>query len=212
MRLFKKVSLLNIYRKSYKVTKQIVGMRIFLVRHGDLEIDGKDPPLTRKGIIQAKRLAKRLTKLKIDKVYTSDSRRAFQTFQEYHKLKPKIPFVKTPTLREIYRTILGGPTREGTPNDRTAKDKARADNFFNNLFKKLNNKNILIFAHGNLIRYFIAKVLDINPKKLWQSLVVSCASISIIKKDKDSFHVKMINSIEHLPKKEVHEIYHGSKN
>ena len=66
-------------------------MRLILTRHGETEDNVKEilqgqagGKLTAKGIEQAKKLALRLKKEKIDKIYVSDLKRAVDTAKELH--------------------------------------------------------------------------------------------------------------------------------
>ena len=61
-------------------------MRIYLVRHGETvwnvekRLQGwKDSPLTDNGVRSAKRLAKRLQGIRLDRVFSSDQTRALIT-------------------------------------------------------------------------------------------------------------------------------------
>ncbi len=172
-------------------------MRIFLIRHGEAEVKEKDSILTSKGIKQAKNIAKFLENTNLDLVFCSQLTRAKQTLEEYKKVNQKIKTEFTDELNEIYRVIVGGLPKEGTPIDREEKDKKRTDNFFNSLLK-LDYNNIAIFGHGNLIRYYLSKVLKINPKELWQKMIITSGSISIIEIGKNKeLQVKAINLYEH---------------
>jgi len=172
-------------------------MKIFLVRHGEAIKLDNDSVLTPKGIEQAKNVAKELLKVKLDFAYVGDLTRAKQTLEEYKKINNSIETEVNSDLNEIYRVIVGGPKKDGTPEDREEKDKKRADNFFSQL---LNSKkeNIVIFAHGNIIRYFLSKALSIDSKGLWEKMVISPGSISIIEIDEQrKMQVKAINLYQH---------------
>lgn len=81
-------------------------MRLILVRHGQTECNTRDIwhgwdacELTGEGLQQARAVANRLAREKLDVIYSSDSRRALQTAQAVaapHKLIP----VTDPRLRE----------------------------------------------------------------------------------------------------------------
>jgi broad specificity phosphatase PhoE len=173
--------------------------RLFLTRHGDALPSQKDVVLSKEGLKQAKMLARRLQRIEITKAFVSDLTRAKQTFQEYHKLKPQIPFQITKELREIYRVLVGGPVREGTPPSREAEDRERADKAFNHIIEELkHNDNILLFIHGNLIRYFLAKVFNPPKVNLWESIQVDNASISLIEYKDGRLSIKMINDTGHV--------------
>lgn len=167
-------------------------MRIFLVRHGEAVKIKDDSILTKVGIKQAKNIAKMLKKIPLEKIFISNLTRAKQTFEEYKKIKPNIKIEVTDELKEIYRVILGGPAKEGTPEYREKKDRIRADNFFKKMIS-LKEKNVAIFTHGNLIRYFLAKALGVESKGLWYKMVISPGSVSIIEVQKGDIQVKTIN-------------------
>jgi len=68
-------------------------MKIYLVRHAQKEFEGENPPLTKKGIKQAKYLAKKLKKKRFDKFYCSNMLRTKQTCKivsKKIKMKPII--------------------------------------------------------------------------------------------------------------------------
>ena len=171
-------------------------MKIILVRHGESEGNIKhlpqitsDTSLTEEGIKQAKEVAKKLQEFNISKILCSDMLRAKQTCKEYLNLKSDIESIEDSRLREIYRVIIGGPEREGTPEDRFEKDKARAEEIFNEILS--NDEDIMIFAHGNIIRYFISRALNIDPKELWEKINLSYCSISILKKKDGKFELEI---------------------
>jgi broad specificity phosphatase PhoE len=90
--------------------------RLIIARHAETafnlqnRIQGhSDSELTPKGLRQAKRLAARLKKLKIDKIYTSDLGRAFATTAEIAK-HTRVPIVQDPKLREIFLGAWEGMT------------------------------------------------------------------------------------------------------
>jgi len=181
-------------------------MNILLIRHGECQQNEADPALTSSGQVQAQQLAKLLNQILLTKVYVSDNVRAVKTFEEYIKLNPNTRFVKTNKLREIYRTLVGGPKKVGTDPLREARDKTRIDSFWHELLES-KDETVAIFTHGNVIRYLLANVLGMKPENSWTRMVINCCSISLIQKDKDSICVKLINSIDHL--EQPSKIYTG---
>lgn len=160
-------------------------MKLLLIRHGHTEIQDGEARLSREGILQSKKLSESLKKLKIDKVYTSDLERSKKTAEEYTK-----NFIEDTRLREIYRVLVGGPEKEGTSPERETNDKKRADEFFNEI---LNEKGtVAIFCHGNIIRYFLNKILK-SKENLWEKLVLDNCSISIIENNEKGLFIKGIN-------------------
>lgn len=172
-------------------------MKIFLVRHGEKELSEEDVSLTKEGFIQAKAVAKQLMKYKISKVYSSDLLRAKQTANEYVLLSQQ-KIIETSKLREIYRVLVGGPERENTSKNRLKEDKQRADEIFDEFLTV--NENIVVFCHGNIIKYFLNKILKSN-EDIWTKMTINTCSISIINFENKLLGIETINLIEHLPNK-----------
>jgi serine/threonine-protein phosphatase PGAM5 len=181
-------------------------MIIILVRHGEADGEG-DSPLSAKGQQQAAAAAQRLSKIRITKVYSSDYLRAKGTFEEYQKLNPSIPVEVTPKLREIYRAIVGGPLKEGARPNRAEENTARAEEVFAKLLANDDREVIAVFAHGNVIRYYLAKALGVNPKVMWQGVLLKCGSISVIQVKNGALTVKLMDGADHLPHAEITEFY-----
>jgi len=185
-------------------------IKLFLVRHGE-SIEAKpEPILSKNGKQQAKDVAKRLAQLRITKVYVSSAQRALETYELYKKLKSDVPVVVSDKLKEVYRTLVGGPEREGTPPDREKKDMQRVDTILKEILSTAQEEDaILLFIHGNLIRYIIAHFLQISKVNLWEGLEIHDASISLVEITNNRPQVRLINSIEHLSKKEVDKFYNS---
>lgn len=177
-------------------------MKLFFVRHGHTEIVNGEAKLSKEGTSQSKELAKKLRKIKFSKIYTSDLERSKDTAKEYSE-----NFIEDKRLREVYRVLVGGPKKDGTSPDRESKDKKRADEFFQEILNK--DGNIIVFCHGNIIRYFLNKILK-SKENLWENLVLDNCSVSIIEKNEKGLSIKSINSkgdfLEYLEEREVHYI------
>ena len=119
-------------------------MKIILVRHGEADSKIEGTPLTNKGILEAKSVVKELKKYSFEKIYSSDLLRAKQTCEEFTKT-----YVEDERLREIYRVLIGGPIREGTPKDRESNNRKRADDIFEELLEKM--KTPYFFVMGILL-------------------------------------------------------------
>jgi len=183
-------------------------MNILLVRHGNSIKKDEDTVLSEKGIKQAKLLAKRLAKIKITKTYSSDYTRALQTYEEFKKINPDVPHIISKDLREIYRTIIGGPERKGTPSKRAKKDLKRINTAFKEITQNDESAVIAVFCHGNVIRYFLSRVLNSKTKtNLWENIIINDASISILEVNNESLKIKTINDIEHLSEKEIVNLF-----
>tara|TARA_Y100000310_G_C20571476_1_gene758243 strand:- start:627 stop:1163 length:537 start_codon:yes stop_codon:yes gene_type:complete len=160
-------------------------MRLFLIRHGHTEnIDG-EARLSKQGISEAKIIAKKLSNLKFYKVFTSDLTRSIETIKEFTE-----DYISDERLREVYRVLIGGPEKVGTSEGREERDKKRSDDFFKEILEE--KENIAIFCHGNIIRYFLNKVLK-TENNIWESLVIDNCSVSIIEKNEKGIFVNGIN-------------------
>lgn len=179
-------------------------MKIFLLRHGEAVKKADDTILSDFGHQEAKALASKLSELPIDKIFVSDYTRSIETLEPFRIMSPDIPIVKTSDLREIYRVIVGGPVREGTPSDRIIKDSERATKVWEILKKE--KGNVAVFCHGNIIRFFLMRSLNINPDNLWNKMLITTGSISVIEVDGDLIRINAINLIDHSPlKKKFYE-------
>jgi len=178
-------------------------MKIILVRHGEADSNIKEIPLTDKGLVEAKVVAKELKKYSFGKVYSSNLLRVKQTCEEFTK-----NYIEDKRLKEIYRVLIGGPIKEGTSKDREINDRKRADEIFEEILK--NEKDVLVFCHGNIIRYYLNKVLK-SKENLWENMTINNCSISILKFNEDFLEIKEVNLTSHLPKEILEEIS-NSKN
>jgi len=178
-------------------------MKIILVRHGEADSNIEGVPLTKKGLAEAKSVAKELSKYSFEKIYSSNLIRAKQTCEEFTK-----EYIEDERIREIYRVLIGGAVKEGTSKDREILDKKRADESFNELLKE--DENALIFCHGNLIRYYINKVLK-SKENLWKVMTINNCSISILEFKENILEIRNINLINHLPKEILEEISNSDK-
>ena len=136
----------------------------------------------------------------------SNTQRAQETYDACKKMKPNVPVVISDKLKEIYHVLVGGPRREGTPPDREKKDMQRADAVLKEILSDAQEDDaVLLFIHGNLIRYILAHFLQIDKSSLWERLEIHDASISLIDITNNKPQVRLISSIEHLGKEEIEE-------
>jgi serine/threonine-protein phosphatase PGAM5 len=160
-------------------------MKLFLIRHGLAEMKNGEMRLSKRGISQSKKLSIKLRKIRINRTYTSNSTRSKETVKEYTN-----KFIEDERLKEVYRVIIGGPKKEGTSQHRATKDKKRADEFFDEVLKK--DGNMAIFCHGNIIKYFLNKILK-SKENLWEKMTIDNCSVSIIEKKENKLIIKSIN-------------------
>src|SRR3989338_1602416 len=92
--------------------------RLIIVRHAESALNEqnriqghRDSGLTFKGLYQSQRLARKIKKIHIDKIYSSDLGRAYSTTLEIVRYT-KLPVVCDPQLREIHLGAWEGMTPE----------------------------------------------------------------------------------------------------
>ena len=198
--------------------------KLYLARHGESQwnslkkIQGhKDIPLNNNGIKQANKLANRLLKEKIDIIYSSDLKRAFQTALI---IGNKMNLEVTPA--QEFREINFGPW-EGLSIEEVNKkykkehimwmkcpDKLklegaetlmdlqnRALSKAKEIMKKNPNKNILIVAHGVTIKSIILGILGLDIS-YYNRISLTNTSLSIIDFRQYNAVLELLNDTCHL--------------
>ncbi len=181
-------------------------MKIILVRHGESEYNAKttehhNSPLTKKGVIQAKHLGKRLKKegINIDEIYTSTLIRSKQTAEIISGIT-KIPIKKSFEELNEYRSsyITSGLIRLTSQRLKALK------NILNELLKnKSKEKIILIVAHGRTNRIIIAHLLQIPMGRHLHRLVQHNTGLSVLSWNETykNWTLESLNDLAHIPRR-----------
>ncbi|MEA4833198.1 MAG: histidine phosphatase family protein [Oscillospiraceae bacterium] len=200
-------------------------MDLYLIRHGEsfrslpeyynYERQVMDPPLTEKGIEQAKLLSQRCKKLQLDVILTSDLSRAQQTANILSELcRSKVICDKA--LREIdmgdlylkswdlfpdtYSKWISHDEDIAYPNGENGEAVwQRCKIIIQPLIKKYNK--VAIVCHGGTIRSIICGLLNISQeKRFYLGLPPENCSISIIKyNEKDEkYYLHVFNDHSHI--------------
>lgn len=169
--------------------------RLYLVRHGETEWNKslryqghQDIPLSEEGRVQAGKIARRLAGEKIDAAYASDLSRALETAKAitaYHSLEVVI----MPELRETnfgqwegltygeidrqFHEIMSGwrsnPRDTKIPGGESLGEVAdRCWKGISRIVDGNPNRNVLVVAHGGIIRIAVATVLGMNLNDYWK--------------------------------------------
>lgn len=174
-------------------------MKIIFVRHGKTSEKGSNW-LIRRGRMQVKRLAKKLKRFKIDKIYVSDLARAKQTAKIISN-ELKLPIILTSSLREHRGKIL----RENKKywNKEETKQFNELKSFLKEISKKPNkNETILLVDHGNTNRLIISHFLKISTKKLlFFRQKNSCINMIYWMDKFKNWRLEIMNDYSHLPEK-----------
>ncbi len=199
--------------------------RLYLVRHGETEWNKslkyqghRDIPLSEEGRAQAGKIALRLSTEKFNAVYASDLSRAMQTAQiisAFHGLEVKA----LPELRETNFGLWEGLTYSeidqqfhdvmkgwrSNPRDTKIPEGESlgevADRCWAGLNKIIDENpggNVLVVAHGGIIRIAVATVLGMNLNEYWK-IKQDNVSLNIIEfYSKDRAIVCLLNDTNHL--------------
>lgn len=156
-------------------------MRLILVRHGETIENQKGITqghiggmLSKRGLTQAKLLAKRLSDIKIDLILTSDLKRAKDTAKIIAKLHPESEFREDKRLRERNFGVYNGKPKGSAYKNlwqrksfsyKPSKGESfrdvirRVKNFYREVLKNCSDKTILIVSHGGTILFLTRMIL-----------------------------------------------------
>ncbi len=199
-------------------------MNIFLIRHGQKMEDDKNHEglgLTEEGLKQADLLGKRLSKYNIEKIYSSNMKRAIQT-SEGINMYLGLEIIIRPELREIHMgdcDIYGWRYLEENyplfmeefikhnsdlrypPNGECGGDVwQRAKDVIYEIIKN-DYENVAIVTHGGVIRSLICGFLNISQsRRFYFGNPPENCSISMIKYNKNTneFFIHSFNDCAHL--------------
>ena len=138
---------------------ELVGPRVFLVRHADAREGPRDhelgPHLTALGRRQAEALARRLAKWKVDALVCSDKHRSYETALAVHRYHPGVPLLVDAVFREVSRSNIEAHARG---------DEKQID-LFDRLQQAWDRINTLThdvtvaIVHSGLIKYFLGRII-----------------------------------------------------
>lgn len=185
----------------------------------------KEIPLNRKGILQAKRIAKILPNLKIDAIYTSPLMRALETSRILAEGNG-VPIKIDPDLTEVnfgrwegyrleklyrdkhYHRFLANPLTTAVPGGETIRDvQKRGLRVIRRAAKEFPKGRILLVSHGDVIRAIICHHLRL-PLKEFRRLRIDNASLTALEVDGPWAEIKFINYLPDITAPS-HEPYAG---
>lgn len=177
---------------------------LYLVRHGQyIAADpggGQTERLTPLGRQQAIRVGKRLREVTFDVMYNSTMPRAVETADVIATLLPPTRRTATATLREGLPSVAAHfEARFRPPAAIVKQTRDRMDSAFERFVRpSKKDRHELFVAHGNLIRYFMRKVLGDQETRWWQMDIIQC-SLSVIRITPDRRILVSYNDVGHLP-------------
>jgi len=198
--------------------------KLYLVRHGESEwnklkkVQGqKDILLTERGVEQAKLIGKRLKEEGIEKIYTSDLKRAYDTASIIGEIL-KIEVIPLKELREINFGIWEGLTSD-IINSEFSKEhelwlkkpeqlkiegaesiidlQLRAMKGVNKIINDNNINNILIVSHSATLKTIILGLLNMDISH-FKNITLNNVSLSIIEFRQYNRVLSLLNDTNHL--------------
>lgn len=197
---------------------------IFLIRHGQSEYNAKkiiqghiDTALTPLGFVQARLAGEALKKHNIQKIISSDLRRAYQTATVIGDVLD-LPVEVDERIREMhfgewegrtyehiyannfedFKNWLKSPVACPLPSQEDINEFTDRLNSFLNYILNLQEKNIAVVGHGGSIQGIICLACNIGIENIW-GLMHNNTGISLIKlNERHCGEIKFLNDSEHI--------------
>jgi len=181
---------------------------LYLIRHGEYNHEDKRDSYKGKGLVplgiaQAKLVAARLRALpvKMTSLTSSTMTRARQTAMVINKDFPYLILHQSPLISECVpptwrKDVMAEKNPEGM-----ADCKIRLDKAFSKFFRPSPDKdrNDIIVCHGNVIRYFVTRVLGVEYKS-WLRMAIYNCSLTVVRIYPDgAMKLVSFNDIGHIP-------------
>jgi serine/threonine-protein phosphatase PGAM5 len=166
-----------------------------LIRHGQPEEhksgSDEDPSLTELGRKQAEITGETLRDFEIDTIYHSTMARAQETAQIIARNFPDVPMIGSDDLREGTPIIPPKLTQWAEKLDKDDSsfklsdvplDRERIDKAFQQIFQPADETPLhdLVVCHGNVARYLVCRVLDINVDIYLQMKIDHCSLTRVV--------------------------------
>ena len=199
--------------------------KLYIVRHAettgniDKRLTGrKDYELTENGLASAKKLAKRLSNIKFDKMYSSTSNRTFKTIKSLSDLN-NLEIIQMDDLCEMYFGDFDGLKWEevnridpsikqrqneineisGIPNQETMDEASNREyKCIKKICEKNIGKNILICSHGVVIEGFLRIIAGIPFTYEREKFCQHNVALNILEYENGKFEIKLLADISFL--------------
>lgn len=204
--------------------------RLIIIRHAESEhnllnkIQGHaDSQLSKQGYRQANLLGRRIKKIKIDKIYTSDLGRAYSTTLAIAKHQ-KLKVIRDPLLREIllgdwegmtpeevdalydkgYQRWLKKPSACVIPKaENVVHFRQRVTERVRQIARQNRGKTVLIVTHGGVITALLADWLGADFDHLLLNLAIDNTSLTVVDETETKTRLRQINDVAHLSALEI---------
>ncbi len=186
------------------------GVRIiYLIRHGQYNIkDKKDADIGKNliplGIAQARLVASRLKSLGIrfTALYSSTMSRARETAMEINKDFPYLKLKQFRIIRECLPTTRRADIMKKVSPEEVKKCESNLNIAFKKFFVPSPDKNTrydIIVCHGNVIRYFVTKVLNVDTAAWLGMSIGNCSLTAVRIKPSGAMKLLFFGDVGHIP-------------
>ncbi len=182
---------------------------LYLIRHGQYDHDDdRDPDIGKAlvplGIAQSKLVAGHLKSLpvKMSSLISSTMTRARQTAKIINQDFPELELQQTRLIRECTPPTWREDIMEGEDPEELKKCTDNLDAAFSKYFIPSpgeEDRNDIIVCHGNVIRYFVTKVLKVETMSWLQMTTGNCGLTVVRIKPDGSMKLVSFNDMGHIP-------------
>jgi probable phosphoglycerate mutase len=199
--------------------------RLYIIRHGETEWNkvnrtqgcGNNLSLSSMGLVQARAVAKRFSDKKIDAIYSSDLKRAYETASEISAIV-RLPVIMKPGLKEmnfgcwegltsskikeryneIHNLWISNPRQAIIPEAETLDTlHKRTIDTVNEIINQHRGKNIIIVSHGITIKVLILGLLRLDVSN-HSRIRLDNTGVSIIDCNEKGSVLSLLNDTCHL--------------
>ncbi|MDH3267947.1 MAG: histidine phosphatase family protein [Ignavibacteria bacterium] len=185
------------------------GRTIYLIRHGEYnQADTSDSDLGKEltplGIAQARLLSARLKSMpiKFTSLFSSTMTRAKQTTQIINDDFPELNIKESNFIRECTPPTWREDIMTKTDHKELTECVDNLEKAFREFFipsPDASDRNDIIVCHGNVIRYFVTKVLKVDTMA-WLQMSISNCSLTIVRILSDgSMKLDAFSDFGHIP-------------
>ena len=201
---------------------------LVFVRHGEQYVadpaqgpvgDSFDPPLTERGVHQAKLVGERFSTEKIDCVYASPLKRAFDTgaqIAKHHRLTPivindlreievfrdvpadksAVDFLGLSLLRGLRERMLKERKWDVYPYSESSFDfRKRTENAVESIIAENEGNRVVIACHGGVINSYMAHIIGVDADMFFRP---AHTSVSIVFSGHGVRAMQSLNDVAHL--------------
>lgn len=179
---------------------------LYLVRHGYYDLASSHKlggSLTPIGVEQAQLTAQRFSSLPITAIHCSTLPRAAETAEIIAQELADVPLHRSRGLWECVPCIPPAWAEyfKGYSSKNIERDKKQAEKAFDRYFKRAQgrDKHEIVVGHGNLIRYFICRVLQVQPEGWGNMDMCNCGISQVLVRPDGRMVLVSHNDVSHMP-------------